>query len=447
MSDRVITKLVVEKAFLTLAFGLDIFEISDRVERAIVVHDLPYRDGAILEDLGSHARVVNIRCAFYEHAVIRLGLELPPTYSNHFLFLDAIQNDDVVEFHHPKYGVMKGKVQNIDVINNQLDEYAQVSFAFIEGLEELPSPPAFEVVSAVNDAFRSAQGLQLDAIKNSIKAALDASTAVEVLDQAVDFTQDMADQITGVSNIAREFIRAVDTIVNKFDSILGNIEQPAKSILTTITYTQDLPGRLLYSVAQTTERYQQLYAGIEGTPVTYVQSFMGGMEAMKAAFVGYAQETLAVDQVTALKAQWGCIMGARVLRTDEDSRDELRMKEAEKTFDLEGNLVGSIVLPNIMTVTDIERILYDTKTAAQDTIDAARDNRALKLEISALQDFVNNTKLERIRLKTISISNMPLHVVCLQQGLSYQMAERILKLNPKIKNPTFVDGDIDVYGR
>lgn len=449
MPDRVIAKLIVERPLGIRTYGLDIIDISDSIERALIVHELPYRNGAVLEDLGSKARIVSVNCAFYAGAALRINPlhGITPSYSAHFLFLKDIQEETALELHHPKYRMMKGKVRNINIINNARDEYAEVRFEFVEQTVDVAVVPAFEVTAAVSDAFRNAQGFSLSAIKDSVKASLDASTAVEVLDQVIDFTQDMADQVTNVSNATREYIKGVDIVVNKFDTILKNIEQPAKSILGTIEYTSDLPGRLLYSVAQTTERYQQLYAGIESTPVTYVSSFVGGMTAMQSAFQGYVEETLAVDQIKAMTAQWSCIMAARVLRTDEDSRDLLRQKEKERAFDKDGKLVGITIRPNIMTTTDLERILYDTKIAAQESIDASRDNRGLKDEINALQDFVNTTKLERLRIKTIDVSNTPLHVICLQNKLNYETAERILKLNPGIKNPTFVDGSVDIYVR
>ena len=449
MPDRVTAKLVVERLFTTRAFRLDIIDISDTIERAVIVHELPYRNGAVLEDLGSLARVVNVNCAFYENSVPSLNplSGINPSYSAHFLFVKDLQNEEVLELHHPKYRMMKGKVRNISVLNNERDQYAEVAFEFVEQTVDVAVLPAFEVTAAVAQGFRAAQGFSLSAIKDSVKGALDASSALQVLDAAVDFTQDMADQITNVSKAAREYIKGVDAVVGKFDTILGNIAQPVKSILGTIDYTADLPGRLLYATAQTTERYQQLYAGIESTPVTYVSSFMNGMTALQSSFQGYAQETLAIDQAKALKAQWGCIMAARVLRTDQDSRDELQAKETEKAFDKNGNLVGTTVRPNIMTKDDLERILYDTKAAAQGTVDVSRDNRGLKEEIKALQDNVNTTKLERLRIKRVDVENMPLHVLCLQNKLSYQTAEKILKLNPKIKNPTFTQGAVDIYGR
>jgi len=446
MPDRIVTKLVIDMDGVLTAFGLDIKEVSDTIERAIIVHELPYRNGAVLEDLGSLARIVNVTCAFYQNTAPRSGEELAPTYTAHLLFVKALQNQSVVEFHHPKYGVMKGKVRNVGVTNDSRDEYAEVRFEFIEQVVDVDKKPAFEVVSAVNREFRNAQVSQLASIKESVKASLSASNAIQVLDQAIDFTQDMADQVTGVSNAAREYIKAVDTVIGKFDSILSNITQPVKSILGTIDYTADLPGKLLRSTAQCAERFQALYAGLEDSPVTYVQSFMSGMQSVQTAFAGYAQETLAVDQVKALKAQFGCILGAKVFAADEKNRDALKGKEKARAFDAAGNFTGTLVASNIMTVTAIERVLYDIKVAAQASIDVSRENRGLKAEVGALQDSVNNIKLERLRIKQVTITNMPLHVVCLQNNLSYQAAERILKLNKNIRNPTFVEGTIDIYG-
>lgn len=445
MADRVVAKLVVTRGLTNQAFGLDIFETTDRIERALVVHELPYRDGAILEDLGSMARIVNIRCAFYENTELRpTALELAPTYSAHLRFLDAIQKREVVELHHPKYGYMYGKVRNIDVLNDARQEYAEINFEFVEELVDRPQIPSFDVVSAVNAGFGKAQLSTLAQIKLDIKNILENNAALQVLDQVIDITEGISDQITSVSKTARAYIDGVISVVDTVEGLLENIEQPAKSILDTIEYTQDIPGKLLYSVASCAERYQQLYEGVQDAPVTYVQSFLSGMEAVQNSFSGVAS-TLGQSVARQVRAQFACILGAQVLDTDQTVRDQLRQLEGQRTFDANGNLIGNIVYPNIMTVRDLELILANLKAAAQSAITNSRDNRGLKDEINALQDFINTTKLDRIRIKQVDVSDMPMHVICKRYGLSYQQAERLLKLNIGVKNPTFTKGVIDVY--
>jgi hypothetical protein len=106
-----------------------------------------------------------------------------------------------------------------------------------------------------------------------------------------------------------------------------------------------------------------------------------------------------------------------------------------------------------MTANDLEAFLYiirdsnETLIKGDETlgIDEDRDNPYLSLMSNALSTYVNTVKLNRLQQKAMVVNNIPIHMLCMNLGLSYQAAGRILGLNKQITNPTFMNGTVQVY--
>ena len=55
-------------------------------------------------------------------------------------------------------------------------------------------------------------------------------------------------------------------------------------------------------------------------------------------------------------------------------------------------------------------------------------------------------KIEREKVMVVEVDNpLPLHLLCLQYGLSYNTADRIYAINKQLKNPNFVSGEMSIY--
>jgi prophage DNA circulation protein len=134
-----------------------------------------------------------------------------------------------------------------------------------------------------------------------------------------------------------------------------------------------------------------------------------------------------------------------VLKTDEINVKTEQSLESNPTFNERGDRVSSQTYVDTLTVNDVDDLLYTVKTSIQTAVDADREQPELKMMSRDLTEYINTQKIQRLTVKTITVSNMPLHLICLQLGLSYQAAERLLKLNPQISCPNFVDGAIQVY--
>jgi prophage DNA circulation protein len=134
---------------------------------------------------------------------------------------------------------------------------------------------------------------------------------------------------------------------------------------------------------------------------------------------------------------------------DEINRAAAARLEQTQSFDVKGNRVNSVIAPDVMSVNDIESILYTTRQLIQRAIlvnrEANEDTTDLANMAAALVTFVNSIKLTRRLIKTITVSNIPMHVLATQLGLDYNAADRVLKLNPQIKCPNFCEGELQVY--
>ncbi len=64
---------------------------------------------------------------------------------------------------------------------------------------------------------------------------------------------------------------------------------------------------------------------------------------------------------------------------------------------------------------------------------------------STLLAYVSKVKLEIENIVDIQVdSYLPLQIICLQNGLPYRMADRVLSIN-SIYNPAFVRGKVSIY--
>ena len=72
-------------------FVLEMENIEDSIEKAIAKYEFPFRDGALLEDMGQKARVIKLRCYWYEE-----------TYEVHKDFIKHLDKTKVFELLHPQ---------------------------------------------------------------------------------------------------------------------------------------------------------------------------------------------------------------------------------------------------------------------------------------------------------------------------------------------------------
>lgn len=432
--------------------------ISDGFEKSIIEHQFPQKDGSKLEDMGQNARTITMRCFFWDGP----GHE---TYQGHYDLLTLLEEQDILELNHPQYGLLKVKIRSVNVRHDDRERTSEIDLSLIEDLRGEVQPVYREDVAgkteiALSDCF----GEAAEELAQDIRDAL-GPEASAILDQTLDAGQGIIDQFTDLTGAARAYVSKVDSIVSSMEATLNEIANPANSLIATINFATDLPGRVVQAIAETAERYVILFESIQDSPDRFIQSFESSMLELKDS-LGITEST--IDEETGNQVQQaqtaaevniakqiditGSMTAAatvgQIYSDDEAERDTVRSQEKTASFDAEGNYTKAEPTPEILTINDIEKSLATIREYLQSAIDQARDVPSLKTMARSLLLHANKIKLEREKIIGIEVENeTPLHLVCLANGLPYNMADRILSLNPNFQNPSEVYGTVSIYAR
>ncbi len=137
---------------------LEMEMLDDSFACAIARYDYPFADGADLEDMGQRAHMVRVRAYFYDNAE-------KETYDDHIALISLLSDRGLVDFAHPKYGLMKGKIEELNVRHDDRQRCAEVDIAFVEQMRGTIEPltrPA--VLSTVEEAYIAGQEEQIAAL-------------------------------------------------------------------------------------------------------------------------------------------------------------------------------------------------------------------------------------------------------------------------------------------
>jgi prophage DNA circulation protein len=417
-------------AYIYPQWKLEIEDINDDFEKSIAEHEFPYRDGALLEDMGQKARKIRFRCYFYNE-----------NYESHIELIKFLEGKDLVEMAHPQYGIIFGKIATLSVRHNERKRTAEIDITFIENLRGEIYPLTYvDVESAAEEAFIQGQDEQIEEFKDDAKEELGAE-ADEVLEKELDPDKGILEQFTDISAKARKYVKDVDTYVRMLEGTLNKISNPANSLTSTIKYGVNLPGRVIGAVAKTVERYAILYNTLRTAPSRFLLSLKDGLKKLELSFGKFSKHTrIASVQRRALEAGY-------IYKADESKRQALKSAEKVKSFDATGHYLKTESLEQIMTIQEIEQTLADVRSDIQETVEISRGMQSLKDLARDILEHVNKIKLEREKLVRVDIENeIPLHLICLKYGLSYNYATRIHAIN-NCKHPNFVSGEISIYAR
>jgi prophage DNA circulation protein len=412
-------------------YVLEIRDISDEFQKSIARYEFPYRDGALLDDMGQKARTVRFRCYFY-------GSEA--AYNSHIEFLNHLESQDLSELVHPKYGVMEGSIESVSVRHDKREFTAEVDITFVENLRGAIEPVEYpDVEASAEESFISGQDEQMSEFSDDVTAALGVEAA-SILDTELDPSLPVTGQFSGISLTARNYLKKVDTYLSTLNATLSDISNPATGLIASIDYGVNLPGIVIGAVAACAERHAVLYDPANTAPTRFIQSLKNGL-------LDLEDDSDFAKHTKIASAQRCGLELAYIYKQDEQTRNEVRQAEKKMSFDILGRYIQRDKLDPIMTVNEIEQTLFDTRSVIQDAVDLSRSMHSLKDLARDLLVHVNTIKLEREKIVEVDIHpRAPLHVICLKYGLSYQYAERIHSIN-SIANPNFAQGEINVYAK
>lgn len=409
-------------------FTLDIESIDDTVEKAIARYEYPYRDGAATDDLGERARVIRLRCYWFE-----------ATYPRHVEFLEHLKGRALFGLIHPKYGRMQGRIESVSIRHDDRNELAEVDLTFVQDLASQEQPALYtDVAAAGEEAFVVGQKTLQERLGQDAQGQL-GSEASDILTKPLDPTQGIVAQFPGVSLKARAWLKTVESPVNAWNAAGAEAANPPGTLLAAVDFGTALPGRVIGPLARAAERYALANASLRSSPARFLERLAQGLAELR----GVSGEQQHLARIAG--AQRLALEASALYRDDESRRDRLRRAEATTAFDAQGHYRAPEPAGAVMDVRELERSLSLVRAEIQAALDEGREQQSLKDAGRQLLEHVNQVTLERDRIVRILLDNaMPLHLLCLRRGLSYAYAERLLALN-SIPHPNFVAGEVNVY--
>jgi prophage DNA circulation protein len=453
-------------------FPLAIETISDGFAKAIARYEFPYKDGAQLEDMGQKARTIRFRCYFWDAA----GNQ---TYDAHIDFINSLASQTLFEFVHPTYGPINGCVDSVSITQDDRERTAEVDIEFVENLrgttQTMQDYPAQDVLASCEDAF-SAGILQTVAAFGAEATAFLGAEAFIVVNQVLNPLAAIEGQFVGLSMSAFSFVGAVASGMTALAAVLPGVANSTTSLLAATSFTSNLPGILVQSIAQCCERYILRRKGIEANPTNWTSTISADFAALVAGFTATSTSNPAavrVNSATIPKLIWMQAASAvslelaSIYATDQANWTTAQQTQLQNAFDMLGNYVyPDVTGAPLMTQADLQQTLSDARAMIQGAIDFFRANDvapscaassvdgagssldSLKQSALALQTQVESELLEREALLEVMITNpLPLHLVCLMYGLPYNTAEQLWAINRKngLQNPNAASGSIYVY--
>lgn len=412
--------------------------IDDVWSKNVVEYDIPFSDGAILDQLGIKSRKINFRSVWWND-----------TYSSHEAFVKHCLKDATNTLIHPKYGTIKGRVSLVSVKNDgNSPKLAYVDVTFIEDTNPDVEPVYSPGLSAVvDDCIIASQLSEMERFAADVNAVL-GPAGPRVLAVALDPDHGILGQLQRLSIVGRLWISKVETAVNAIDAAFANITNPVESLLSTINYGNSLAGRVMGSVARSVERCALAVKQTVDSPLAFIYAFRGASDSLlsTAGILG--------KYIISGLPQFAATYMAQLYTADQKKRDEQLKTENQQAWGYDGKLKFTPSLPAVLTINDIEMSIKIYRETAQYAIDSIRADlgsaeltRQIHTICNNLTEYVDSTKLNRERIIAIEVLDpIPVHLLCLQYGLPYTAAERVCAIN-NFDCPNFVSGKVKMYVR
>ncbi|MRR15378.1 MAG: hypothetical protein EG826_02850 [Deltaproteobacteria bacterium] len=407
--------------------------IDDTLEKAIARYDYPYADGVDLEDMGEKAHVIRFRCWFWDEGAHQ-------TYDMHTLLLSSLETKELLDFVHPKYGLMKGKIESVAINHSDAVRAVSLDVTFIEQMRKaLTVDLAQSVLSETEEAYQDAQAQQQSLLTLALGGILPASD-IAALGDTLAAAEGILEQMEGYTSSTRAAVAAIEKHIATAEAAVSAVESPVNSLQATIQYSLNLPGRILGRISGAVEKLARLSDSLWNYPSQFIANLDNAMTDMQESFADLADSASAPsaraagavmsDHLALACAQRLALEAAAIYAADNDAATG----ESDPDYQM-------------MTINELESTLAVVRTRLAAAVEIARDMDTLKIISAALLMQVNSVRLEREKMISVVLDNpLPLHLVCLKYGLPYTDAERLIRVN-RISRPNYTDGEVAVYAR
>jgi prophage DNA circulation protein len=411
--------------------------VHDNYQKNVVEYDIPFSSGAIPDSLGMKSRSIRFTAIFKKE-----------NYISHQAFVSHALNDQVNTLVHPLYGPVKGMIKTLSVNNDERKSYCEIDIEFVEDAGAEAAPVYYPDVShAIEETLAESQALSIEQLSSELASGLGSQSGV-VLATELDSEKGILEQLTGLSIVQRNYLSKIESVVNMLDAAMIDISNPANSIIASIEFGQTLPGRVIGSIARATERYAEAARLITNSPRTFINSFRAGIEDL----LSVSSPLSTYIRTTSAQIESMCV--AKLFSEDETQRAVLTRVESNTVWGPDGKMKYVPEIPQVLTILDLEECLFMVRQDIQVAIDQVRSELGTPSIIQSLENMaeillnhVNQIKLQREKIITIRVDNpIPVHLLCLQYGLSYMAAERVCAIND-FWCPNFCQGEVRMYVR
>jgi prophage DNA circulation protein len=416
----------------TLAgYKIDIDSISDGLEKSVAQYEFPFVDGAKTDDMGMKARVISFTAYFFNDR-----------YEEHTYLLSYIQSNELVELVHPLYGTMNGRCRSIKVQHDDRELTAELSIEFVEELYApiFVSPSGDITQKALASYWVSAYGSSESFIESLVQTLSDARSFVRTpLTKGVSF----ASQITGISNAALSLINSLDEYSSAVDSYASAIESTDDAAVSVVTFPITLPGIIAEKTFQATSRIaiSVTTAFADSSPAALLRNMKSALNQFSNTFKSNVSGTYPI--VCAAVASTLVFETSKILTSDTSSRANRTQSNKTSSFDILGNRLSSSNADKPMTRNELELVVWNACDAINYALSIDRSIPGLMEQAAMLNGYLREVAVKyALLVEKEYLTDLPLHLICLIEGLPYNDAELILEVNPTIKDPQSVSGTI-----
>jgi prophage DNA circulation protein len=439
-------------SFRGVAF--DVIAVRDDVERALVQHEYPYRNGAEIEDMGRRPRKVTFRAVFwgddYEDAVTKL--------------IEKLDEPGKGELIHPVFGSLTMACPSYRVDHHEdHPDYAEMELVFMEASPDIP----FFTAPATAQALAASLAGDQQSVLSLATLASWAAYAAWAISLPAKVSAYVRGQVLGavrtVANLARDLAGLPRAVAADFLAVPQALASEARSVTAAVADLANLPaetfGRFA-SLAAMSDKLPRLPLTASGSAVAYRLDpalYAGGVVSgpLTGAAAPRPSVTLPADGTAsaapeadlATTAGQGLAMAAAACN----------LERAVAMGNAAGVALAAEAAEPTLTPAEVEAIVGATRQRYQDCIDEQR----LVLPTQLAYPIV-----ERLRTAALSIQELGATVIHLHPPLvthtapslcnlrlfahwlygDHTRAAELARLNPGLRNPNFIAQGQVLYG-
>jgi prophage DNA circulation protein len=411
-----------ENTLLPASFRGIQFEVTataDDIERVVVVHEFPYVDGAIVEDMGRAPRRISLTAVFYgDDYEIQLQQ-----------LLQALDSPGAGELIHPIFGAITAQFVRTNIPHQaEQPDQARLSIEFLEarvGAALFDRILPLQEVEAINDAADLALGAAQARLTGDIGNAFNLPALVREQLSAdmlsvMDQMRDYCDQLIEARGWLASGVFYLNYPVAFVDDLAGGLVSRLQALVTPIDLRVG-------------------YTGVDAAAGGSTIYTRGGLETVWKGPKASLQQPLLPDSGRGEEAPVQAFLVAHI-----------EVQLAIAVCACAAAILGKGLDDAVMTPADIETIAADARTAINDAVAVVNSSypdivqsrplteplKALALTITDAAEKLISARPPLIDRVVDTPGNLQL-LAHLWYG-DFHRASELLRLNPLVKNPNII---------